>query len=194
MLKSIILHNNVREPMVREAPLVGKRTTVIFDQRDRQYLENLIRDGKEPGIKPFIAKMVDVYRTMAIHDWKFPGEYYIGISRAAFFSQQDIQLMIDLIPEEDRRQAAQKIGEVTAVSIRTSLNLDPHQRENWPKILERLTVFGYGDLTLRDNYIIVKNPFISNLTFLTGFLEGVLDSRLEPKITTSPLVFEISEK
>ena len=100
MLKSITLHNNVVESILREAPLVGKRTTIIFDQRDRQYLENLIRDGKEPGIKPFIAKMVDVYRTMAIHDWKFPGEYYIGISRAAFFSQEDIQLMIDLIPDE----------------------------------------------------------------------------------------------
>ena len=180
--------------MVREAPLVGKRTTVIFDQRDRQYLEALIRDGKEPGIKPFIAKMVDVYRTMAIHDWKFPGEYYIGISRAAFFSQQDIQLMIDLIPEENRRYAAQKIGEVAAVSIRTSLNIDPHQKENWPAVLERLRVFGYGELTIRDDYIIVKNPFINNLTFLTGFLEGVLHSRLEPKITTSPLVFEVSQK
>ena len=180
--------------MEREAPLVGKRTTVIFDQRDRQYLETLIRDGKEPGIKPFIAKMVDVYRTMAIHDWKFPGEYYIGISRAAFFSQQDIQLMIDLIPEEGRRSAAHKIGEVTALSIQASLNIDPHQRENWPTVLELLRVFGYGDLTLRDDYIVVKNPFISNLTFLTGFLEGVLDSTLEPKITTSPLVFEISQK
>jgi len=180
--------------MVREARLVGKRTTVIFDQKDRQYLETLIRDGKEPGIKPFIAKMVDVYRTMAIHDWKFPGEYYIGISRAAFFSQQDIQLMIDLIPEENRREAAQKIGEVTAVSIRASLNIDPHKKENWPTVLERLRVFGYGDLTLRDDYIVVKNPFISNLTFLTGFLEGVLEVKLEPKITTSPLVFEISEK
>jgi hypothetical protein len=180
--------------MVREAPSVGKRTTVIFDQKDRQYLESLIRDGKEPGIKAFIAKMMAVYRTMAIHDWKFPGEYYIGVSRAAFFSQQDIQLLIDLIPEESRRQAAQKIGEVTAISIRTSLNIDPHQRENWPTVLGRLQVFGYGDLTLRDDYIVVKNPFISNLTFLTGFLEGVLASRLEPKITTSPLVFEIPQE
>ena len=180
--------------MVREAPRVGKRTTIIFDQRDRQYLENLIRDGKEPGIKPFIAKMMDVYRTMAIHDWKFPGEYYIGLSRAAFFSQQDIQLMIDLIPEENRHDAAKKIGEVTALSIQASLNVDPHERENWPLVLERLRVFGYGDLVLRDDYIVVKNPFISNLNFLTGFLEGVLNLTLVPKITTSPLVFEISQE
>ena len=47
---------------------------------------------------------------------------------------------------------------------------------------------------LRDDYIVVKNPFINNLAFLTGFLEGVLDSTLEPKITTSPLVFEISKQ
>ena len=177
---------------MREASLVGKRTTVIFDQGDRQYLESLIREGKEPGIKPFIAKMVEVYRTMAIHDWKFPGEYYIGISRAAFFSQQNIELMIDLIPEENQRDAAKKIGAATAVSIQASLNIDPRSEENWPKVLDRLRVFGYGDIMLRDSYVVVKNPFISNLTFLTGFLEGVLDAKLEPKITTSPLVFEIS--
>ena len=171
---------------------MGKRTTVIFDQGDRQYLESLIREGKEPGIKPFIAKMVEVYRTMAIYDWKFPGEYYIGISRAAFFSQQNIQLMIDLIPEENQRDAAKKIGAATAVSIQASLNIDPRSEENWPKVLDRLRVFGYGDIMLRDSYVVVKNPFISNLTFLTGFLEGVLDAKLEPKITTSPLVFEIS--
>jgi hypothetical protein len=173
---------------------VGKRTTIIFDQRDRQYLEQLIRDGKEAGIKPFIAKMINVYRTMAIHDWKFPGEYYIGMTRMAFFSQQYIDLIVNLIPEEEQRDAAQKIGKVSAASIQAGLDLDPHKRENWFKVLERLKVFGYGDIILRDDYIVVRNPFINNLTFLTGFLEGVLNSKLEAKITTSPLVFEISKE
>jgi len=34
-----------------------KRTTIIFDEKDRQYLEQLIKEGKEPGIKPLISKM-----------------------------------------------------------------------------------------------------------------------------------------
>jgi len=50
-----------------------KRTTIIFNEKDRQYLEQLIKEGKEPGIKPLISKMFDVYRSMAIYDWKFPG-------------------------------------------------------------------------------------------------------------------------
>ena len=174
--------------------LVGKRTTIIFDQRDRQYLEQLIRDGKEVGIKPFITKMMDVYRTIGIQDWKFPGEYYIGMSRSAFFSQQNIQQMIDLIPPEKQRDAAHSIGEITGISLHAGLNLDPHKRENWSKILDRLRILGYGDLMLRDDYIVVRNPFINNLTFLTGFLEGVLNSKLVAKLTTSPLVFEISKE
>ena len=60
-------------------------------------------------------------------------------------------------------------------------------------MLERLRVFGYGDIILREDYIDAKNPFINNLTLLTGFLEGVLGTTLEARITTSPIVFEVSK-
>jgi hypothetical protein len=172
----------------------GKRTTVIFDDKDRQYLEQLIREGKEPGIKPFISKMFDVYRSMAMYDWKFPGEYYVGISRVAFFSQENLQQLVELIPEDKLRETGRRLGEMTAVSIEASQNIDPHKKDNWPKVLERLRVFGYGDLIFREDYIVAKNPFISDLTFLTGFLEGIIGTSLEAKITTSPIVFEISKK
>jgi len=171
----------------------GRRTTVIFDEKDRQYLEQLIREGKEPGIKPFISKMFDVYRSMAMYDWKFPGEYYVGISRVAFFSQENLQLLVDMIPEDQLLSTGQKLGETTAISIEASQNIDPHKKENWAKVLERLRIFGYGDLILREEYIVAKNPFINNITFLTGFLQGVLGSTLEARITTSPIVFEVSK-
>lgn len=171
----------------------GKRTTVIFEDKDRQYLEQLIRDGKEPGIKPFISKMFDVYRSMAMYDWKFPGEYYVGISRVAFFSQENLQLLVDIVPEEKLRATGRKLGETTSVSIEASQNLASHKKENWAKVLERLRVFGYGDIILREDFIVAKNPFINNLTFLTGFLEGVLGVTLEARITTSPIVFEVAK-
>jgi hypothetical protein len=171
----------------------GKRTTVIFEEKDREYLEQLIRDGKEPGIKPFISKMFDVYRSMAMYDWKFPGEYYVGISRVAFFSQENLELLIEMVPEEKLRETGRKLGETTAVSVEASQNVDPHKKDNWGKVLERLRVFGYGDVILREGYIVAKNPFITNLTFLTGFLEGILGATLEARITTSPIVFEVSK-
>ncbi len=171
----------------------GKRTTVIFDEQDRQYLEQLIREGKEPGIKPFIAKMFDVYRNMAMYDWKFPGEYYVGMSRVAFFSQENLQHLVELIPENKLRETGRKLGEITAISIEASQNFDTHKKENWPKALERLGVFGYGDLVLRESSLIAKNSFISNLAFLTGFLEGVLGATLKARIITSPIVFDVSK-
>jgi len=171
----------------------GKRTTVIFDEQDRQYLEQLIREGKEPGIKPFISKMFDVYRDMAMSDWKFPGEYYVGMSRVAFFSQENLQHLIELIPETKLRETGRKLGEITAVSIEASQNFDTHKKENWAKALARLGVFGYGELLMRENSLIAKNPFISNITFLSGFLEGVLGVTLKARITTSPIVFDISK-
>jgi hypothetical protein len=172
----------------------GKRTTVIFEDKDRDYLEQLIRDGKEPGIKPFISKMFDVYRSMAMYDWKFPGEYYIGINRVAFFSQENLQLLTDTLSEDKLRATGRKLGEAAAVSIGAGQNLDTHKKENWPKALERLRIFGYGDLIMREGFIVAKNPFISNLTLLTGFLEGVLGTPLEARITTSPIVFEVTAK
>ena len=130
---------------------------------------------------------------MAMYDWKFPGEYYVGISRVAFFSQENLQLLVDMIPEDQLLPTGQKLGETTAISIEASQNIDPHKKENWARVLERLRIFGYGDLILREEYIVAKNPFINNITFLTGFLQGVLGSTLEARITTSPIVFEVSK-
>jgi hypothetical protein len=172
---------------------MAKRTTVIFEEKDRQYLEQLIREGKEPGIKSFISKMFDVYRSMAIYDWKFPGEYYVGVSRVAFFSQENLNALIDLVPKEKLKETGRKLGEVTALSLEASLNVDPKKKDSWPKILERLRVFGYGDLVFRDNFIVAKNPFLNNIGLLSGFLEGLLKCSLEARITTSPLVFEITK-
>jgi hypothetical protein len=51
----------------------AKRTTIILDRNEREYIDSLIREGKEPGIKPLISKMLDIYRSMMIHEWRFPG-------------------------------------------------------------------------------------------------------------------------
>jgi len=171
-----------------------KRTTIIFDEKDRQYLEQLIKDGKEPGIKPLISKMFDVYRSMAIYDWKFPGEYYCGVSRIAFFSQENLNTLIDLLPKDKLRETGRRVGDAMKVSTQASFNIDPTKRENWLEVLKRLRVFGYGDVICRDKFIIAKNPFIGNLQMLLGFLEGMLGCSLEPRITTSPMVFEVVEK
>ncbi len=170
----------------------AKRTTIIFDEGDRLYLEQLIKEGKEPGIKPFISKMFDVYRDMTVSEWK-AGEYYVGVSRVAFFSQENLGVLIDLLPKDKLEETGRRLGESTGVAVEASQNLNPRKKENWPKVLERLKVFGYGDLMLRDNFIVAKNPFITNLTVLEGFFEGVLGCALEPRITTSPIVFEISK-
>ena len=71
-----------------------KRTTIILDQEERDYIDKLINEGREPGIKPLISKMLDVYRSMRIYDWKYPGEYYIGISRVAFLNVEFLDILL----------------------------------------------------------------------------------------------------
>jgi hypothetical protein len=44
--------------------------------------------------------MLDVYRSMMIYDWRFPGEYYCGISRIAFLNIELVNILIQNIPKE----------------------------------------------------------------------------------------------
>ena len=46
----------------------AKRTTIILEKNEREFIESLIKDGKEPGIKPLISKMLDIYKSMMIYD------------------------------------------------------------------------------------------------------------------------------
>jgi hypothetical protein len=168
-----------------------KRTTIILDEEEREYIDSLIREGREPGIKPLISKMLDVYRSMMIYDWKYPGEYYCGISRVAFVNVEFINIMLQHVPKEKWREVGQKAGEATRVSMEASLNLQTANREKWADVFKRLRVQGFGDFYLRDKYVIIKTPFISNSQVLCGFLGGLLGIQLEAKTSAPPLIFEI---
>ncbi len=168
-----------------------KRTTIILDEEERKYLDSLIKDGKEPGIKPLISKMLDIYRSMMIYDWRFPGEYYCGVSRVAFVNVEFINLLLQFIPEEKWREVGQKLGEVARISMEATLNLETGNREKWQDVLKRLRVQGFGDFYIRDKYIIIKAPFISNYEVLCGLLENLFGIGLKVRTANPPFVFEI---
>jgi hypothetical protein len=170
-----------------------KRTTIILDKEEREYIDTLIREGKEPGIKPLISKMLDVYRSMTIYDWRFPGEYYCGISRIAFVNVELINILIQNTPQQKWREIGRKMGEATKVSLETTMSLETVDKQEWQGIFKRLRVQGFGDFFLKDRYILIKTPFMTEPEIWAGFLEGLLSIELEPKTSTSPLVFEIKE-
>ena len=169
-----------------------KRTTIILDDEEREYIDSLIEKGREPGIKPLISKMLDVYRSMMIYDWKYPGEYYCGISRVAFVNVEFIDTMLKYIPEEKWREVGLKMGEAARVSMEATINIETTNREKWQGVFKRLRVQGFGDFYLRDKFIIVRTPFTNNQEVWGGFLESLLGVRLEARTVTPPLIFEIT--
>jgi hypothetical protein len=169
-----------------------KRTTIILDEEEREYIDFLIEKGREPGIKPLISKMLDVYRSMRIYDWKYPGEYYIGISRVAFLNVEFLDILLKYIPREKWKEAGQKIGEMAKVSLEASIDIETEKRERWPEVFKRLRVQGFGDFYLKDKFIIIRTPLISNSEFLCGFVESLLGISLEVRTSTPPLVFEVT--
>jgi hypothetical protein len=179
------------EEMVTKDEETTKRTTIILEKEEREFIDRLIQEGKEPGIKPLISKMLDVYRSMMIYDWRFPGEYYCGISRIAFVNVELLNILIQNIPKEKWREIGKQMGAALKVSMETTLGLQAAHRENWESIFKRLRVQGFGDFYLKDKYLLIKTPLIIDSEIWQGMLEGLLDIELDMKTTVPPLVFEI---
>jgi hypothetical protein len=137
--------------------------------------------------------MLDVYRSMMIYDWRFPGEYYCGISRIAFVNVELINILIQNIPCEKWREIGRKMGEAAKVSMEATLGIETINRERWPAVFKRLRVQGFGDFYLKDKYILIKAPFISESEIWAGLLEGLLDVKLDVKTNAPPFVLEIKE-
>jgi hypothetical protein len=178
----------------KEAKEAVKRTTIILEDEERKYIDSLIAEGKEPGIKPLISKLLDVYRSMAIYDWRFPGEYYVGVSRVAFVNVEFVNVLLQYIPENKWREVGQKIGEAARVSMEATLNLETTNREKWGDVLGRLRIQGFGEFFPRDKYFIIKAPFINNAEVLCGFLEKLFGISLNVRTSTAPFVLEIVEE
>ena len=176
--------------MVEKDEGSARRTTIILDKDERDFIDSLIREGKEPGIKPLISKMLDVYRSMMVYDWRFPGEYYCGISRIAFVNVELLNVLIQNTPKEKWREIGRRMGEALKISLETTMGLRTENRERWPDVFKRLRVQGFGDFYLKDKYILIKTPFINESEIWAGLLEGLFNIELDVKTTSSPLVFE----
>jgi hypothetical protein len=182
------------EEIMKKSEESARRTTIILEKEEREFIDSLIREGKEPGIKPLISKMLDVYRSMMIYDWRFPGEYYCGISRVAFINLELVDTLIQYIPKEKWRELGIRMGEAAKVSMEATLNIQTVDREKWQEVFKRLRVQGFGDFYLKDKYILIKTPFIGESDIAAGFLEGLLGIELDVKAAAPPFVFEIKEK
>jgi predicted phosphoadenosine phosphosulfate sulfurtransferase len=171
-----------------------KRTTIILEKSEREFIEALIKDGKESGIKPLISKMLDIYKSMMIYDWRFPGEYYCGISRIALVNVELFNILTQQIPKEKWREMGERMGDALKVSIQSTLGIEASEQENWEKIFERLKVQGFGDFYLKDKFLLLKTPFINDWEIWKGIMERLLSVELETRNSAPPLVFEIKKR
>jgi hypothetical protein len=86
------------------------------------------------------------------------------------------------------------MGEALRVSMETTLGLQTANQENWASVFNRLRVQGFGDIYVKDKYLLIKTPFIGNSEIWAGLLEGLFDLKLDMKTTVPPLIFEIKMK
>ncbi len=183
--------NTATSPPEREE--ATRRTTIILEKEEREYIDSLIREGKEAGIKPLISKMLDIYKSLMVYDWRFPGEYYYGISRIAFVNIELLNILIQNTPKEKWRQIGKTMGSALKVAMETTLDVMTITPNNWESVFKRLGIQGFGEFYLRDKYLLVKTPFVIESEILAGLLEGLLDIELDTKTSVPPIVFEIKK-
>jgi hypothetical protein len=171
----------------------AKRTTIILEKSEREFIESLIREGKEPGIKPLISKMLDIYRSMMIYEWNFPGEYYCGISRTAFVNVELVNILTHQISKDKWHEVGGKMGDALKVSIQSTLGVDAGKQENWEAVFKRLKVQGFGDFYLKDKFLLLKSPFIHDCEIWRGIMEKLLNVGLATRNSVPPMVFEIEK-
>jgi hypothetical protein len=199
MLKDIMIMQKDKEKEKKLDELINKnreaakRTTIILEKEEREFIDSLIKEGKEPGIKPLISKMLDVYRSMMIYDWRFPGEYYCGISRIAFINVELINVFVQHIPKDKWRGVGREMGEALKISMEATLSVQTAEREKWPEVFKRLRVQGFGDFYLKDKYLLIKTPLINEIEIWAGFLEGLFSIELDIRTSAQPFVLEIKE-
>ncbi|HTY75633.1 MAG TPA: hypothetical protein VMD05_08725 [Candidatus Nanoarchaeia archaeon] len=184
------------KPRLPDALIKGdeiKRTTIILERNEREFIESLIAQGKEPGIKPLISKLLDIYKNMNVDDWRFPGEYYCGISRIAFVNVELINILTQQIPKEKWAEVGNHMGDALKVSIQSTLGVDASKKENWEAVFKRLKVQGFGDFYLKDKFLLIKTPFINDCEIWRGILQGLLSIELETRNSVPPIVFEIKK-
>ncbi len=182
------------EELIGKNGQATRRTTIILDKEERKFIDSLIKEGKEPGIKPLISKMLDVYRSMMVYDWRFPGEYYCGISRIAFVNLELLNILIENTPREKWREIGKRMGEASKVAIETTIDVQTANQDKWPDVFKRLRVQGFGDFYVKDKYVLIKLPFLNEPLIWAGFLEGLLGIKVDIKTFAQPFVFEILEK
>jgi hypothetical protein len=187
-------HEKRLDEMINTTDNRAKRTTIILEKNEREYIDSLVRNGIEPGIKPLISKMLTIYQNMMIHDWRFPGEYYCGISRVALVNVEILNTIIQQLPNEKWYECGKNIGAALKVSMETTFNLKTASEANWEEVFHRLKIQGFGDFYIKDKYILIKSPFINYAEVWRGILEGLFETKLDTKTSTPPLVFEIKTK
>jgi hypothetical protein len=85
------------------------------------------------------------------------------------------------------------MGGALKVSIQSTLGVDASKQENWEAVFRRLKVQGFGDLYLKDKFLLLKNPFINDCEIWRGILQGLFGLELETRNSVPPMVFEIKK-
>jgi hypothetical protein len=104
-----------------------------------------------------------------------------------------LNILTQQIPKQQWHEIGRKMGDALKVSIQSTLAIEAGEQANWERVFERLKAQGFGDIYLKDKFLLLKTPFINECEIWKGIMEGLLSVELETRNSAPPLVFEIKK-
>jgi ParB family chromosome partitioning protein len=109
--------------------------------------------------------------------WRKGQTYFIGTDRAGIISERTLNIMIDHLGRKSRT-----IGRIAGHAGRLSILEKAEStvsKTDWAlKCFNETT--GWGKLSIEGSNLILDDPIVRNTSFLLGYLEGLLSTRLKP--------------
>jgi len=76
-----------------------QKNNYYLDRDEREFIDSLIKQGKEAGIKPLISRCL-TFTKLTIHNWRFQANATVGISRVAFINVELVDIAVKNIPKK----------------------------------------------------------------------------------------------
>jgi len=151
-------------------------TTLDVPREMMEYLQRVTDRGKTRSKRSIVLQALEAYRKFTMHEWQ-DSYYYIRGFRYGWVSKRALEELLKDLTDEQAYEAGKRAGRIFRDCCSGTLNFDTTDKKNWTRTLQTIIEYGWGQIQLYENRVVVQRPFLSK-RLLRGYLEEILGVKL----------------
>lgn len=150
-----------------------KIKATLFISRDKR--EKIRKTGL--SLEEFFNRFYDMFELYSMDEWS-DGCFWIKYIRHCLIQADTFNFILDHFDDETLSRIGREVGENVKKAYQQVFHAEPL---NYPlNLLKNLSLLsGWGSFILENNVVAVKNPVFKKMSFLHGYLEGILQLELK---------------